>query len=96
MKGKDIYLLAYDIQNGRILNKVAKRVMSCMNRIQYSVYIGRIDVDMSESLSKDISKLIGKNDKFLIIQLNEKNISESYFKGKSFLIDDLVSKTVII
>ncbi len=96
MKEKCIYLLSYDIQNSRTLNKVAKRVNSCMNRIQYSVYIGRFDNDMAASLSRDISNLVGENDKFFIIQLSEKNMAEAYFKGKSFLFDDLISETIIV
>ena len=91
-----LYLLAYDISNGRMLAKVAKRVGKCMVRFQKSVYVGKMDEEMTEKLFADIMKMISADDRVFILPLNEHSLNGLHSSGEPPVLAELRQDVVVL
>lgn len=89
------YLVSYDITVDNKREKVAaKLIYFGFERIQFSVFMGRIKKTLINSLVKEIQPLIGKDDKFLVVPLPPATINNyiAYGKEKEFIKEILREK----
>lgn len=63
-----LYLLSYDIENNRIRQKAAKKILAAgLERIQFSVYIGTLGEVQKETLMSWIEKELKKDKDYSVI-----------------------------
>lgn len=82
---KKVWIAFYDITDGHRINKVAKLLLSCMVRIQKSVFMGHLDDNMVYSLYKNVITILSDDDRFLICPICKDDINGIRTIGRSLL-----------
>ena len=68
-----VWIAAYDIHDIRSLNKVSKLLLSCMVRIQKSVFIGYMDESMADTIYNKAKEYLSEADCFLLYPICNKD-----------------------
>ena len=89
--------VCYDIEDNRIRRNLAKYLeRKGMIRIQKSVFIGRISIQIAKELRdtlKKLSELYTSSDSMLIIPLSEDQLPCIHCLGKEIVLEQLESKS---
>ena len=85
MSVRKVWIASYDIKNIRIINRVAKILLSCMVRIQESVFMGHLDDNMVYLVYEEVSALIDEDDLFLLCPVCRDDVKGIKVVGKSLL-----------
>lgn len=76
----------YDIKNDRVRSKVAKICLqSGLLRVQYSVFLGKIENTERDSLRLQIEDLVDEeNDSVYIFPMNKEELRDTCLIGQAF------------
>lgn len=85
MSVRKVWIASYDIKKIRIINRVAKILLSCMVRIQESVFMGHLDDNMVYLVYEEVSALIDEDDLFLLCPVCRDDVKGIKVVGKSLL-----------
>lgn len=96
MERDHFWLAFYDIQSRRRLNKIAKKLSSCMVRVQKSVFLGNLKEDMPEKLYNESKALLEEGDKLMLIPLCKNDIDRILSYDKIIAFSMLQESTVIL
>jgi len=82
-----LYLVAYDIEEDKIRDKIAQKLIRFgFERIQYSVFVGKLNQSQKDKLTLVIQKLIepseSKSFKYMIMPLAESYVYKTQWLGK--------------
>lgn len=96
-------LISYDISNNALRLKLSKRLVYYgLDRIQYSVFVGKIKNRLFKALKKEIQELIQKSqpsdDKILILPIEKQLLERVWLVGKDdkIISDILLQKNTLI
>lgn len=73
---RKFFIVSYDISSDKIRNQVFKTLMNYGERIQYSVFCCRLNMQEKEDLKKKLNKLISKEQTAQIMFIAAGNIEE--------------------
>lgn len=78
--------ILYDISDDKARTKVAKYCKQAgLHRVQYSVFIGKLNPNEKDSLQLQIEDLIDEdNDKVYIFPMSQKELRETVLLGQAF------------
>ncbi|MBN2395214.1 MAG: CRISPR-associated endonuclease Cas2 [Candidatus Atribacteria bacterium] len=76
------YLIAYDIENNKIRNKIAKYLEKKGKRIQKSVFLLDINLYVLKKLKSDLEKLNNKNGVIHLFRICSKCKKEAQYIGE--------------
>lgn len=69
MSAKHWHLISYDVRHPKRLRKVAQKLESYGNRVQYSVFRCRLDRQTLEKLHWELNQILEDEDDLLVIPL---------------------------
>jgi len=81
-----ILWVLYDIENDKARNKVAKYCKQAgLYRVQYSVFLGKINAENRDSLSLQIEEEIDEEkDKIYLFTMTKKELKQCIMLGQAF------------
>jgi len=81
-----IIWVMYDIENDRARTKVAKYCKQAgLYRVQYSVFLGKVDANQKDTLELQIEELIApETDKVYIFPMSRDELQQTTLLGQAF------------